>query len=325
MRDINGYYLLTAMIMAGTVFAYWIRPHRRAAIVKESRTLPGLLILTVTGIGLCFWSFTLDRSDYTFERQSKPIAIAIAFDLSPSMLAIPDPEIDVEHPPRFERGKTVLLDFFRALEERDEAVSVAVVGFTKSANIIMGWDQSTDQVIDILDYAVSPDLFGSSGTSIESAVKSLDNVFAMLPEALRNTSRRLAIIVSDGEDTMRASSFEYARQDLADSDFDTIALQTGLLDGNEGIPIYGGAGEFTGFRRMSGEIYTVPDFAAMRAVAEASGGRGLHVRAESQTAAERMLRFAVGGNTSAADFNAARLSTFGMFAVVSLLCAVILR
>lgn len=325
MRDISGYYLLAAILIATAVAAYWAKPERRAAVFKRPRKMFGLLTLIAAGLGLCLWSVTLERSEYTFERQSSPIAIAIAFDLSPSMLAIPNPEFDGNHPPRFERGKAVLLKFIRALEERDEAVIVSVVGFTKNANIIMGWDQSTAQVRDILDYAVSPDLFGSSGTSIEAAAKSLDGVFAMLPDELQTTSRQLAIIVSDGEDTMRESSFDYAKQDLADSDFDTIALQTGLLDKNEGVPTYGRAGEFTGFRSMSGNTYTVPDFAAMSAISEASGGRGLHVHAESQMTVDRMLKFTVGGDTGNAVPDAMLLSTFGMFTVVSLLCAVILR
>ena len=325
MRDINGYYLLAAILIATAVSAYWAKPERRAAVFKRPRKMFGLLTLIAAGLGLCVWSVTLERSEYTFERQSSPIAIAIAFDLSPSMLAIPNPEFDGKHPPRFERGKAVLLKFIRALEERDEPVIVSVVGFTKNANIIMGWDQSTAQVRDILDYAVSPDLFGSSGTSIEAAAKSLDGVFAMLPDELQTTSRQLAIIVSDGEDTMRESSFDYAKQDLANSDFDTIALQTGLLDKNEGVPTYGRVGEFTGFRSMSGNTYTVPDFAAMSAIAESSSGRGLHVHAESQTAVDRMLQFTVGGDTDNAAPDAMLLSTFGMFTVVSLLCMLILR
>ena len=325
MRSIAAYYVVAAILIAAAAFAYWAQPARRAAIIKQPRKLLGLLTLIVAGLGLCLWSITLERSPYTFERQSSPIAIAIAFDLSPSMLAIPNPEFDGEHLPRFERGKAVLLEYIRTLEEQGEPVIVSVVGFTKSADIIMGWDQSMAQVHEILDYAVSPDLFGSSGTSIEAAAKSLDDVFAMLPKALQTTSRRLAIIVSDGEDTMRESSFDYAKQDLADSDFDTIALQTGLLDKNEGVPTYGRVGEFTGFRSMSGNTYTVPDFAAMSAIAESSSGRGLHVHAESQTAVDRMLQFTVGGDTGNAAPDAMLLSTFGMFTVVSLLCAVILR
>ncbi len=325
MRDNAGYYLVAAILIATAVSAYWAKPERRAAVFKRPRKLFGLLTLVAAGLGLCLWSVTLERSEYMFERQSSPIAIAIAFDLSPSMLAIPDPEFDGDHLPRFERGKSVLLEYVRALEEQGEPVIVSIIGFTKNADIIMGWDQNMAQVHEILDHAVSPDLFGSSGTSIEAAAKSLDGVFAMLPDELQTTSRQLAIIVSDGEDTMRESSFDYAKQDLADSDFDTIALQTGLLDKNEGVPTYGRVGEFTGFRSMSGEMFTVPDFAAMSAISEASGGRGLHVRAESQTAVDRMLQFTVGGDTDSAAPDAMLLSTFGMFAVVSLLCVLILR
>ena len=325
MRDISGYYALAAIIMAATVFAYWARPARRAAVAKHPRRLLGLLTLIVAGLGLCLWSVTLESSAYTFERQSSPIAIAIAFDLSPSMLAIPNPEFDDEHPPRFERGKAVLLEFIRALEEQGKPVIVSVIGFTKTADIIMGWDQNMAQVHEILNYAVSPDLFGSSGTSIEAAVKSLTSVFTMLPAALRSTRPQLAIIVSDGEDTMRASSFDYAKQELADAGFDTIALQTGLIDRNEGVPTYSRVGEFTGFRIMGGEMITVPDFAAMSSIAEASGGRGLHVRAESRMAVERMLQFTLGGDARVAALDTKSLSTYGMFAVVSILCVLILR
>lgn len=325
MHDSIEYYLIAAIGIALLVILYWAQPARRASVARRSRGLAGLLALTVAGIGLCLWSVSLERSAIMFERQSSPIAVAIAFDLSPSMLAVPHPEFDGEFPPRFERGKTVLLEFFRALEEQGEAVIVSVVGFTKNADIIMGWDQSTTQVREILEYAVSPDLFGSSGTSIEAAAKSLDELFLMLPEDVQARSRRLAIIVSDGEDTMRASSFEYALEELAEAGFDTIALQTGLLDRNEGIPVYGRVGEFAGFRDMRGDIYTVPDVAAMTTIAETSAGRGLHIRAETPTAAQQMLQFAVAGEARGAVADATWLSTFGMFTVVSLLCAVILR
>jgi hypothetical protein len=325
MSDATGLYLLAAAIMVVAVFVYWIQPTRRAAVMAQSRNLIGLLVLISAGISLVLWSVTLERSEYTFERQSTPVAIAIAFDLSPSMLAIPDPGLGIAQPPRFERGKAVLLDYLRALEEQGQPVIVSVLGFTKNASIIMGWDQSTAQVNDILDYAVSPDLFGSSGTSMEAAAKSLLAVFSMLPGELSSTSRQLAIIVSDGEDTMRASSFDYAKQELSNGGFDTIALQTGLIDQNEGVPTYGQVGEFTGFRNMNGKLYTVPDFAAMNAIAEASSGRGLHVRAEATASVEQMRQFTLDGSARVSAPDAKWLSTLGMYAVVSLLCAMILR
>ncbi len=325
MRDATSYYFIAAAAIAVLGFMYWMRSDRRATVILHSRSLIGLLVLISTGLALSLWSVSLERSAHTFERQSDPIAIAIAFDLSPSMLAIPDPALGSEHLPRFERGKSVLLDYIRALEEQGQPVIVAVVGFTKNANVIMGWDQNTAQVYDILNYAVSPDLFGSSGTSVEAAAKSLHAAFAMLPEEIRTSSRQLAIIVSDGEDTMRASSFEYAKQELSDGGFDTIALQTGLADQNEGVPTYGSVGEFTGFRNMQGELYTVPNFAAMSDIAQASDGRGLHVRAEAPASVAEMRQFTLDGDARIAAPDAKWLSTLGMFAVVSLLCAVILR
>jgi hypothetical protein len=147
----------------------------------------------------------------------------------------------------------------------------------------------------------------------------------MLPESVQEDSRKIAIIVSDGEDTMRASSFDYAKSALEKSSFDTIALQTGLLDKSEGLPVYGSVGEFAGFRSMRGEIFTVPDVGAMTTIANAPAGRGLYVRAESPTAVERMLQFAADGGGTSGTPDAAWLSTFGMFAVVSMLCVVILR
>ena len=325
MPDQFALYLSGTIIIAALAIAYWSMPAHRSLFARRPRDVGGLLAVSAAGIGLCLWSVSLERGAFTFEKQSGPIAIAVAFDLSPSMLAIPHPDLDDDYLPRFERGKTALLELLRALEEQGEPVILSVIGFTKRANIIMGWDRSIAQVRDILEFAVSPDLFGSSGTSFEAAAKSLDDVFRMLPVALQASSRKLAIVVSDGEDTMRASSFAYAEEQLAEVGFDTIALQTGSLDLIEGVPTYGRVGEFTGFRSMGGDLYTEPNVAAMHAIAEASGSRGLYVRAEAPDAAERMLEYVIGGDPGRAPTDAAWLSTFGMFAVVSLLCALILR
>ncbi len=320
----DGYYFFAALVMLLLIGAYWAQPSRRALLANR-RNAVALVALVASGIGFCLWSVSLERGDNTFERLAQPVAIAVAFDLSPSMQAVPNPEIDGEYPPRFERGKAALLDFFRGLEEDRQPVIVSVLGFTRDAEIIMGWDQNLSQVREILQYAVAPDLFASSGTSIEAAAKSLTDAFAMLPDDIREGSRRIAVIVSDGEDTMRASSFDYAKTMISEATFDTIALQTGLLDKSEGLPVYGSVGEFEGFRSMRGEFFTVPDVAAMTALTEASSGRGLYVRAETDDSVPRMLEFAIADGLGARAIDATWLSTFGMFAVVSMLCVAIIR
>jgi hypothetical protein len=319
------YYSAGAAVIVLAIATYWTRPLRRGLVMARSRNAVVLFGAVASGLALCLWSVMLERPEHVYERQARPVAIAIAFDLSPSMRAVPNPELDGRMPARYERGQAVLLDFLRALEEARQPVIVSVLGFTRSAEIIMGWDQSVGQVRDILEYAVSPDLFASSGTSIEAAVKAIDEAFAMLPDDVLTESRKLAIIVSDGEDTMRASSFDYAREALGRASFDAIALQTGLLDRSEGLAVYGSMGEFSGFLSMRGELFTVPDVAAMTALAEATPGNGLYVRAELPDAARQMADFAMSGDFGRRTPGAAWLSAFGMFAIVTVLMAVIIR
>lgn len=319
-----GPYAAGALAVLLAIAAYWLAPRRRLRIRPQRSRLAGLLVLVAAGIGVGVWSASLERAAVTFEQPPNPLAIAIAFDLSPSMRAIPYPDTEAPVPPRFERGKRVLLDVLDALEERGEPVIVAVIGFTTRASIIMGWDQSTNQVRDILDHAIAPELFGSSGTSIEAAVDALGDAFAMLPENLRTTERRLAVIVSDGEDTMRSSSFDYATEALEQADFDVVAVQTGYADRDEGIPVYDAIGKFTRFYPVRGESYTRPDFAAMNTVADTGPGRGLHVRAEAAGAANQVLQFATGVDADRAA-SATWLSTLGMFVVVATLCGLLVR
>ena len=320
-----SYYVAGSLAIALLALLYWTRPARRRQLAQHRGMASVLLVLVIAGLATCLVSVRLERPDHVVERGAKPVAIAVAFDLSPSMRAVPNPALEGEQPPRFERAKAALGDFFRTLEERRQPVYVSIVGFTREAQIIMGWDQSIGQVQDILEYAIAPDLFGSTGTSIEAAVGALDDAFAMLPAAAEADSRKLAIIVSDGEDTMRASSFDYAKLALADAGFDLIALQAGLLDAAEGLPVYGAAGDFEGFRTVGGERFTVPDVGAMQAIADAPARAGLYLRAEMPDTVARMAAFAAGGGAGRRAPGAAWLSTFGMFAVVSVLSAVIIR
>jgi len=282
-------------------------------------------VLAVLGLVICAWSVALERPSNSYTRQSNPTAIAVAFDLSPSMLAIPGPAFGQDIPPRYVRARSVLLELFSALQERRENVLVALIGFTRNAEILMGWDNSSSQLSEMIEYGLSPGLFTSTGTSMEAAVGTVVDLFDMLPTDLRDSSRKIAILVSDGEDTMPQSYLGYALEDLASGSFDVIALQTGLLDTSEGVPKYGQVGEFLGFESMGGELYTLPSAEAMSAIANATNEHGLHVRAEDPLAVQRMLEFTVDGNIGGGRLGKQQLAILGMFIVVALLCARVLQ
>jgi hypothetical protein len=188
----------------------------------------------------------------------------------------------------------------------------------------MGWDESVAQVREVLEFAVTPELFDSYGTSVEAAAGAVEKVFDMLPESLED-ARKLVIVVSDGEDTVSDSSFGYALESFTKADFDVIALQAGLLDRAEGLPIYDAIGTFTGFRRMSSGIHTIPSTENMVAVAASASGRSLHLRAESEDSAERIVQFATRDDLFRGTIDTALVPTLGMFFIVSLICAMVLR
>ena len=178
---------------------------------------------------------------------------------------------------------------------------------------------------ELLQYGLSPDLFTSSGTSIEVAVETVVNVFSMLPQDLREASRKIALIVSDGEDTAAAESLGYALADLSSQPFDVIALQAGSLDTPEGVPRYDQVGEFLGFEMMSGNIYSTPDIKTMNAIPRASPQRGLYVRAEEPDAVEEVLKFVVDGQFRNQQMPGRLFFTLSLLGIVALICARVLQ
>lgn len=314
-----------ALAMGLVVLLFWFVVARAKPPRDRQRPSAITFVLVFLGFATCGWSASLDRPAYSYSRQNSPIAIAVAFDLSPSMLAIPDPVFDRDIAPRHARAKKVIVELFRALEERQENIVVSLIGFARKAEILMGWDNDAAQVSDILEHGLSPEVFTNSGTSIEAAVGKLIDTFSMLPQDLQTNARHIAILVSDGEDTLPSAFLGYALEDLASSSFDVIALQTGLFDSSEGVPRYGQVGEFLGFEAMGGNLYTLPDSETMNLVSGATSQRGLYVRAEDPLAVEKMLQFSIrtrGGDGTPAT---TLLATLGLFVVVGLLCAGVLK
>lgn len=317
-------YIAAAAAIVGAIAAYWSTATRRRAFTAKRPEVPLLLLIAGCALSFCLWSVYLERPAVSYEHRAEPLAIAIAFDLSPSMLAIPDPAAVPEALPRYQRGKDVLLGTLRAIEERDAAAMVTIVGFSRHADVIMGWNRDVGQAGEVIRHALSPDDFGKSGTSMEAAADALADVFNMLPATFED-ARRLAIVVSDGEDTMRKASFGYAVDTISRAGFDVIALQAGSLDADEGVPAYDGAGEFMGFERIGGKLHTRPDFAAMEALAMARQDRGLYLRAETPDASRRMLEFAYSGAPGRTDVDTALLPALGMFGAVFVLLAWLIR
>jgi len=317
-------YATGVAVVIGVAAVYWSTAGRRRAVSTARPAAAGLWLAGAAGLASCLWSVYLQRPALTYEQRAEPIAIAVAIDLSPSMLAIPDPGVAPQAIPRYMRGRDALLGMLRAMEERDQAALLCVVGFASSGNVIMGWNRNVAQAGEVLRHAVSPEVFGHPGTSMEAAASSLVDAFAMLPDTFA-AARRLAIIVSDGEDTMREASFAYAVDMIARSGFEVISLQTGSLDVDEGIPVYDRTGSFAGFERVGGRLHTRPDITAMETLALAEHGRGLYLRAETPDAPQRMFEFAYGDASGAGTFDVALLPTLGMFGTVFLLLAWILR
>jgi von Willebrand factor type A domain-containing protein len=316
-------FLAGCVLLSVCAFFYWRR--RREVIAGRSalRNLPTVLVLC--GVVLCGWSVRPTQSAQTFTREANPLVIAVAFDLSPSMLAIPNPQFEHGRAPRFERARDVLLKYFDSLQEAQQRPVVTMIGFTKQAEVMMGWDQSTQQIREVLQYGLVPDLLGNSGSSIEAALRKITDVFRMLPGEYQGSQRKLAIVVSDGESSVPPAGLQYALRELAASKYDVISLQTGLLDADEGVASFGDLGEFLGFGDFSGRIYTVPDAATMQTVADSAGGRGLYLRAEDAAAAQRMLDFSVRSAGQEKSMDATLLLALGMFAVVVAVAARQLR
>jgi hypothetical protein len=303
------------------VVVYWLLFTDRVAPAGSGRPSWLVSMLVFLSLILIVWSVYLERPAYSYNPEVNPVAIAIAFDLSPSMLAIPDPSRGGDITPRYQRAVTSLLELLGELEDRQIDVLVSMVGFTEKAEVIMGWESNISQIREMLQYVVSPDLFTTTGTSIEAATKALIQSFNTLPKNLKEDTTKVAVIVSDGEDTLTYSYLDYVMDELEANSFDIITLQTGLLDQSEGVPRYGEFGEFLDFEPMGGKLYTVPDVETMMRLSEVPSHRGLYVRAESDGTALKMLGFIANAGIAGQGMDQKLLVILGLFILASLLYA----
>ena len=310
------------VILAGlAVIFYWTIYINRSKNLHRENPSNIIFTLIFLGMGLLIWSFYDERPSYSYSLNEDPLAISIAFDLSPSMLAIPDPSVEPGAESRFERGRSVLHDLFQRLEDRQENIIVSMIGFTENAQVILGWESNISQIQEMLEFVLSPELFTSTGTSIEAAINALAGSFNTLPQSLRDQSHQIGILVSDGEDTLPYSYLDYAVEKVETSPFDMIALQTGLLGENEGVPEYGELGEFLHFQPMSGKLFTVPDVDTMMQLSQIDSHRGLYVRAEASDATDKILEFIGSNRIGDAGIDKTAGILLGLFTIVTLILA----
>ncbi len=314
--------IIGATIIAGlAIIIYWAVLIKSSGDKNYNHPSGFILVLVLSAMGLLVWSTTSDRPRYSYSLNENPVAISIAFDLSPSMLAIPDPSVSTETQTRFERGRERLSELFREMEDRQENIIVSMSGFTEKAQVILGWESNITQINEMLDFVISPELFTSTGTSIEAAINALAGSFNTLPQNLRDKSHKIGILVSDGEDTLPYSYLEYAVEKVETSSFDMITLQTGLLGENEGVPEYGEFGEFLHFTPMSGRLFTVPNVDTMMQLSQIDSHRGLYVRAESPESVDRMLRFIGGADSGTGNIDKSAAILLWLFLIISLIFA----
>lgn len=315
----NGFtiFLLISTSLAGiTTAIYWFSRRRRPPVYT--------LILLICGLVIVSASAILDRPEYSFEIDPAPLSIIVAFDMSPSMLAVPDPTEYPNIPARHIRVKSVLQKVFAGLEERQDLVNVSLIGFTKNAEILMGWDNNTSQLHEILKFGLSPELFTNSGTNIEAAVESIVRLFDMLPEETKDANRKIVFIVSDGEDTTSQETLGYAIDELSSQAFHVISLHVGLIGINEGVPRYDQTGEFSGFEAMSGNTYSTPNIETMLSLSRSSSLPGLYVHAEDDDAVERILGSMLDSRLADAAFSSLTLRVLGLFCITALVCVRVL-
>jgi len=307
-----------AIVVALATVCYWLLSAARSDPLIRNRLSPGTVILVFTALVLTVWTGYSARPSYVYQVSENPLAIAIAFDLSPSMLAIPDPATYPGAKSRFQAGLSVLNNLLRILDENQENILVSMIGFTGKAEVIMGWEGNMSQIREIFEHVLSPELFTSSGTNMENAIKALIGTFNRLPPGMQQNSARIAILVSDGEDTTPYSYIDYVEKQLETANFDLIALQTGLIGTNEGVPVYGEFGDFLGFQSMGGRVYTLPDAETMIRLANASG-RGLYVSVEDPDATEKILDFVGSKRLNSGELDLRLSLVLTLFAVVTLI------
>lgn len=281
--------LPAAIAVAILILLYWTWLWVRSG--GGMRRSVSFLLLALTGVALGTIAY-IERMDRSYMLDDTPVLITIAADLSLSMGAKPDPREHGEMGMRLERAQQVLLPILTALEASGAPVMISVTGFTAKSEMLMGWDGNLPQIREVIEYSMAPGILTEPGSDLGAALQGVVPLYDNLPaEYQEQETRKYLVVVSDGEQTLERGDLVTALADIRDKGVKTIALQVGLPDVPEGIPVYDQAGTFLGFQDISGQVYTLPDSKVMRLIAGEDPAGGIYVRAEEPGAVEEISDF----------------------------------
>ena len=277
------------IVVAILIVLYWAGIWLRSGgNVRRSASLL-LMLLLVASLGTIAY---VERMDRSYMLDDTPVLITIAADLSLSMGAKPDPREHGEMGTRLERAQQVLLPILTALEASGAPVMVSVTGFTAKSEMLMGWDGNLPQIREVIEYSMAPGILTEPGSDLGAAMQGVIPLYENLPgDYQEQETRKYLIVVSDGEQTLERGDLATALADIKAKGVNTIALQVGLTDVPEGLPVYDQAGTFLGFQDISGQVYTLPDAKVMQLLAGEEPGSGIYVRAEAPRAIEEISEF----------------------------------
>lgn len=298
---------------------YWGYRHHAAAGAYGSVSRPLLAVLICA---LCVLAY----AEYTGRvgmGENPPVLVTLAVDLSLSMGAMPHPSSQGNVGSRMQRARNTLMPVISALAASNSRVMMSVTGFTATSEAIVGWSDDISQVREVVEHVLAPDLLTEPGSDIGAALEGVVPLFDNLPAEFHSEgSRKFLILVSDGERTVQQGELMKALGDLRSRNVNVVALQVGLVETAEGLPVYDDTGQFLGFRRVGGQVYTTPDPDRMSLLAGSDAGSGLYVKAESSDAADRISEF-IGVQMSDAASNPEYL--YSALALTVLGLAILLR
>src|SRR5690606_32105911 len=135
-------------------------------------------------------------------------------------------------------------------------------------------------------------LLTESGSDPGAALEGAERLFQLLPPAYRESrGGKFLILVSDGEQNVEGSDMAAAIGELRKQGVRIVSLHVGLSGVPEGLPVYDETNSFLGFETVGGQLFSVPDASAMRAIAGADPDEGIFVKAEDGNAARKLTRY----------------------------------